>query len=164
MKNERSLDLSNLALNLAFLSVLNFVLAIIGAVIVIIIFLIAGFNAPENHTIFIILAFWAFLEFKTILRIQRIAMTSLPVSSSTHSIHALELTITGFLFLYDSALPYLVLNDAGAYPEVKIMFSVFIGILVLCHISVLVVFQKRPDRWDVCTLAISSVFSIIAIK
>ena len=162
MDEPEEIDLSALALGLAFRSVGYVVLACFAAVSVFLVGKIAGFDRFTNNHIWMLAAvFWCLLEFDIARRIRRIAAMAPAIRSNTRSLHGLEFSVVAFLILYSIARPYLIDSDASAFPAVKVMFEVFIGILALCHCLVLALFRKKPDRWDAVALAGAVVAAIV---
>ena len=164
MDEPEEIDLSALALGLAFRSLGYVVLASFAAVGVFLVGKIAGFDQfTDSHIWMLTAAFWCVLEFDIARRIRRLAAVTPAIRSNTRSLHGLELSVASFLILYSIARPYLIDSDASAFPAVKVMFEIFIGILALCHCLVLALFRKRPDHWDAWALAGAIIAAIVAM-
>jgi hypothetical protein len=164
MEASEKIDLSGLALNLALRSLWYVALAFVAAFVVTFVAKFVGGTLSDRQFRILALAIFTILESKIVLRIRRLAVLHLEVCSNTRSLHAVEISVSVFLAFFSLARPYLMSSDAGAFPSVKILFEAFIGVLVLCHCLVLVIFQQKPGSWDLIALAASLVAAVLAIR
>jgi len=159
-----TIDLSALALRLAVQSVGYGLLALFAAAVILLIGVLAGSEYFKTTPGWLwVGAIWLFLEMEVVRRLCRIAASTPPVRKSTRTLHAVELSVAGFLIVYSLARPYLAAPDAASYPIVKQLFEIFIGVLAFCHCLVLAIFRRKPDRWDVGALGISLAAGIAAL-
>ncbi|HTQ30637.1 MAG TPA: hypothetical protein VMI53_05450 [Opitutaceae bacterium] len=165
MKEDIAIDLSALALALAFRSIGYAVFAVVMGFVVFVIGNATGFNFPTDQQIWIIaVVIWSLLEIKIILRLQRLSRLKPQIRNGTHTLHGFELCCASFLALYSLALPYLTDSDASAYPDLKVFFELFIALLVITHSLVLVFLRKKPDRWDTLTFVASVIGVAVSLR
>lgn len=100
-------DLGELALLLLIRSLGCALLGIVAACVVLILGSIAGIKWMGNFWQ-VAFAVWAILQAELFLRLWRIARQAPAVITTNHSIHKLELSMAGFLFLFWLARPYLI--------------------------------------------------------
>lgn len=152
----RQSDLSSLALSMAFASVGYAILAALVVTVLILGASIARLNLFSNRAVWPLIALiWVVLEFRLVRKVWQTAQLTPPVRGTSRALHQLEFAIAGFLLLFALARPYLIASDASAFPSLRLLFEGFIGIVLLCHALVLVLFKVRPNKWDVASLSVS---------